>query len=112
MNNNFNRNRGKGNFSRRPQGGPDQPVRVKVPREGEVLCSVIALVGGSRLMVECKDGKDRMCRIPGKLRKKIWVNEGDIVIIKPWEIEGDKKGDIVWRYNKIDVSWLRKKGYL
>lgn len=89
-----------------------EPVRVRTPREGEVIGVVLALMGGTRLLVECKDGKERMCRIPGRLRKRIWVREGDVVIIKPWEIEGDKKADIIWRYDRINVSWLKKRGFL
>ncbi len=93
-------------------GGPAPVFRVKTPKEGEVLGIVLALMGGARLLIDCKDGKERMCRIPGKLRKRIWVREGDVVIIKPWEIEGDKKGDIIWRYNHIQTKWLKNKGYL
>ena len=51
-------------------------------------------------------------RIPGKLKKRIWVREGDAIAIKPWEIEGDKKGDVVWRYHPNEKAWLREKGYL
>lgn len=87
-------------------------MRVRTPREGEVIGIVIALTGGMHLLVDCKDGKERMCRIPGRLRKRIWVREGDVVIVKPWDIEGHKKGDIVWRYNQSNLSWLRNKGYL
>ncbi len=87
---------------------------VKLPNEaeGEILGVVIGNVGGGRLTVQCKDGKERMCRIPGKIRRFIWVRDGDIVIIKPWEIGGDKKADIVWRYNKYQAEWLRNKGHI
>jgi translation initiation factor 1A len=53
-----------------------------------------------------------MCRIPGKFRKRITVRVGDLVIVKPWTVEGDEKGDIVWIYNKTQSSWLRKRGYV
>jgi translation initiation factor 1A len=69
-------------------------------------------MGGSRMTVLCNDGKERMCRIPGKMRKKIWVKEGDAVAITPWEVEGEKKADIVWRYGPLETSILRKKGLL
>lgn len=91
---------------------PGGPIKVRTPREGELLGSVIATVGGGRLQVDCKDGKERLVRIPGKIRRNIWVRPGDIVLIKPWEIEGDKKADIVWRYNHLQSDWLRRKGYL
>jgi|YelNatPaOPRAMG01_1025707.scaffolds.fasta_scaffold169688_2 translation initiation factor 1A len=89
-----------------------QPIRVRLPQEGEVLGTVIAMVGGGRLQVECKDGKERLVRIPGKIKRTIWVRPGDVVLLKPWEIEKDKKADIVWRYNHLQVEWLKKHGYL
>lgn len=85
---------------------------VKLPKEGEILGVVMGTLGGGRLQVQCKDGKERICRIPGKIRRNIWVRDGDIVIIVPWEIGGDKKGDIVWRYNKYQAESLRKQGHI
>jgi len=73
---------------------------------------VIGNVGGGRLTVQCKDGKERMCRIPGKIRRFIWVRDGDIVIVKPWTIGGESKADVVWRYNKMQAEWLRAKGHI
>ncbi|MCX6772217.1 MAG: translation initiation factor IF-1A [Candidatus Micrarchaeota archaeon] len=69
-------------------------------------------LGGGRLSVQCKDGKERICRIPGKIRRNIWVRDNDIVIIVPWQIGGDKKGDVVWRYNKMQAEWLRRQGHI
>ena len=46
-------------------------IRVRLPRKGELFGLVITLTGGSRLQVECEDGKTRMCRIPGKLKREI-----------------------------------------
>ena len=100
--------RGRG---RRPGGATGEP-RVRMPREGEILGVVLALLGGSRMMVDCKDGKERRCRIPGKLRNRIWVKEGDVVLIRPWEIEPDTKGDIIWRYLPLQAKVLRDKGVL
>lgn len=81
-----------------------------MPGPGEVMGIVLGLMGGSRMKVMCKDGKERMARIPGKMRNKIWVREGDVVIIKPYEIEGDTKGDIVWRYNPMQAKILKDRG--
>jgi translation initiation factor 1A len=64
------------------------------------------------MMVDCKDGNERRCRIPGKLRNRIWVKEGDVVLVRPWEIEADSKGDIIWRYLPLQANVLRRKGYL
>ena len=91
---------------------PGQPVRVRLPRGGELLGEIEQIMGASRFRIACKDGKTRMCRIPGKFRRRIKIRAGDIVIVKPWEIEGDEKGDIVWIYNKTQMNWIRKKGLI
>lgn len=86
--------------------------KMRLPKEGEILGIVAQTLGGGRLSVSCKDGNERVCRIPGKIRRFIWVRDGDIVLVKPWEIGGEKKGDIIWRYNKFQADWLRSKGYI
>ena len=86
-------------------------VRVRLPRGKQVLGEIESLSGASRFVVSCKDGKTRTCRIPGRFRKRITIRVGDLVVIEPWEIEGDEKGDVVWIYNRTQATWLRKKGY-
>lgn len=86
--------------------------RVRLPRPGEVLGVVTQLVGGARMHVQCVDGKDRMCRVPGKIKRRIWVKDGDYVIVKPWDVEPDTKGDIAFRYTRLQVDHLRSRGLL
>jgi initiation factor 1A len=45
-------------------------ARIRIPREGEVLGAVEMMLGGDKLKVICDDGNVRICRIPGRLRKK------------------------------------------
>lgn len=86
--------------------------RVRRPRkeEREILATVDSKLGGRHLKLKCMDGTVRMGRIPGsmKKRKRNWINEGDIVIGVPWEIQ-DSKADVVWRYTRSQVNWLEKK---
>ncbi len=97
-----------GNFPRPTEA--EEQRRIRMPGPGEVMGIVLGLMGGSRMKVACKDGKERMARIPGKMRNKIWVREGDVIIVKPYEIEGDKKGDVVWRYNPLQAKILKERG--
>ena len=99
----------RGQSSNKPVPGAE--FRVRLPRDREVFGRVEALHGGKHMTVKCSDGRIRMCRIPGKLRS-IWVREDDIVVVLPWEIEGDKKGDIAWRYRRNEIEWLERNGYL
>ena len=86
--------------------------RIKIPRDREIFGIVEQRVGGSRMIVKCLDGKTRNCRIPGRLKRSLWVREGDVVIVEPWEFGGDGKGDIVYKYSNNQVNYLKNKGYL
>lgn len=103
---------GRGQGAKVPLSAEEERRRMRFPREGEILGVVLGLMGGSRMKVACKDGKERMCRIPGKLKNKIWVKEGDVVIVKPWSIEGDSKGDVIWRYFPLQARILKEEGHI
>ena len=86
--------------------------RIKLPRGNQALGILEQRLGASRLRVKCLDGKSRVCSIPGKLKRRLWVREGDIVIVEPWEFGGDERGNVVFKYSKSQVEFLRNKGYL
>jgi len=86
-------------------------TRLPNERELEMFGIVIQMHGSDQIRVSCQDGKERMCRIPGKLRKKVWIREGDIVIIRLWDFQ-PIKADVVWRYTNIQKDHLLRKGYL
>ena len=86
--------------------------RIHLPRDKETFGVIEQRLGASRMRVKCLDGKTRICRIPGRLTRKLWVRERDIVIVEPWEYSGDGKGDIVYKYTPTQTFFLKKKGYL
>lgn len=86
--------------------------RLRLPRGNEVFGIVEQRKGGSRMVVRCSDNKTRMGRVPGKIKRRIWIKEGDVVVVKPWEVQSDEKGDIVWRYTVTQVNRLQEKGLL
>ncbi len=91
----------------------EQLIRVRIPRGKEILGVVQQRLGGSRMRVLCLDSKERICRIPGRLRRELWVRENDVVLVEPWELGGDEKGDVVYKYRgKAEVDYLKKKGFL
>jgi translation initiation factor 1A len=87
-------------------------TRIKLPRGAQTLGLLEQRLGASRMRVKCLDGKTRICRIPGRLKRRLWVREGDIVIAEPWEFSGDDKGDVLYKYTPTQVTWLKNKGYL
>ncbi len=84
---------------------------LKLPDEDEVLGIVESMLGDNRLKVRCADGETRTARIPGKMRKRVWVGEGDVVIIEPWEWQ-DERGEVKHRYSEAEADKLRHEGYL
>src|SRR3989344_2378708 len=86
-------------------------IRVKIPREGQVIGIIDQRVGGSRMLVKCADGKTRNCKVPGRLRRTMWLREGDYVIVEPWEFD-DSKGSIMFKYSLAAIDQLRNKGLL
>ena len=99
--------------SKKPVAGEQpQVVRVRTPKGNQTIGILEQRLGGSRMGVRCLDGKTRMCRIPGGLKKFLWVREGDILLVEPWKFEGDAKGDVIYKYRFNQVGWLRSHGYL
>ncbi|MDO8467632.1 MAG: translation initiation factor eIF-1A [Nanoarchaeota archaeon] len=86
-------------------------IRVKLPRGEEVIGIIEQRLGGNKMLVNCLDGKTRNCRVPGRLKRQLWLRPGDVVIIEPWELDKEK-GDVIFKYRPGQVDWLRRKGYL
>lgn len=86
--------------------------RIRTPRAPEVLGVVEQMVGGDRMKVNCDDGNQRICRIPGKMRKRIWIRTGNLVLVEPWSVQGHERGDIVFVYTSTQANWLKRKGFI
>ena len=87
-------------------------MRLPYAPRGEMFALVKELSGGSRLIAVCEDNKTRMIRIGGRLKKKVWVRQGDLLIIKKWTVQEDSKGDLVYRYIKTQQEVLKRDGLL
>ncbi len=85
--------------------------RAPLPKEGELLGILDLRHGGNKMKINCLDGKERIGRVPGRLKRYLWLRPGDVIIIKPWELD-DTKGDILLKYKPNQVALLRKNGYL
>jgi len=90
---------------------PTENIRVTLPYKpkGEMFAVAETFQGGSRLQLICEDGKRRMGRIPGKLRRRMWVRENDLLIVVPWSFQ-DSKADVKFRYTPTQTSNLKRKG--
>ena len=90
----------------------DELERMVLPSANDVLGMAVRMLGFDRIVVKCQDGKERLCRVRGKLKRRVWIRDGDIILVSPWEFQSDKRGDIFWRYRKNQTEWLRSHGYL
>ncbi|RJS81522.1 translation initiation factor eIF-1A [Candidatus Bathyarchaeota archaeon] len=86
--------------------------KMMLPEGSDVLGVAEKMLGYERVLVRCQDGYNRLCRIRGKMKRRAWVRRGDIVLVSPWDFQFEKRGDIIWRYKRNQVGWLRAKGYL
>jgi translation initiation factor 1A len=94
------------------EGGASK-IRVKMPNSkvNEMFAIAENILGGRRVTVLCADGETRMARIPGKMRRRQWVREGDLIIVWPWDFQ-DAKADVKHRYTKTQSIYLSRKGAL
>ena len=96
-----------------PEDGSSTKIRVKMPnrRINEMFALADQILGGRRVSILCEDGETRLARIPGKMRRRQWVREGDLIIVWPWDFQ-DSKADVKHRYTKTQAMYLSRKGGL
>ncbi len=82
-----------------------------MPQQGELLGRVIKLVGGDNIIVKCTDGKVRTCRIRGKIKRRMWIRDADLVLVAPWDFQSDR-ADIIWRYISAHAEKMKADGLL
>ncbi|MCD6537969.1 translation initiation factor eIF-1A [Candidatus Bathyarchaeota archaeon] len=83
-----------------------------LPESTDVFGVALKLLGNDRVLVRCQDGYERVCRIRGKMKRRVWIRVGDVVLVSPWDFQFKTRGDIIWRYTKGQVEYLRKQGLL
>merc|ERR1711865_700949 len=59
----------------------------------------------------CFDGVKRLCHIRGKLRKKVWINGGDIILLGLRDYQ-DTKADVILKYTSDEARNLKAYGEL
>lgn len=87
--------------------------RFPLPRRdrGEIFAVANQLMGAGRIRVVCEDNQPRMGRITGRLKKKMWIREGDLLVVSPWEFQTGK-ADIMFRYTRTQAMYMSRKKLL
>ncbi len=93
--------------------GGEEVGRLPLPRRprGEVFGIASQLLGAARIRVMCEDNVSRMGRITGKMKKKMWIREGDLLIVRPWGFQ-EGKADILFRYSRTQGQYLARRNLL
>ena len=84
---------------------------LRMPDDDEVFAVVEEMLGANRVQVRCADGTQRTARIPGRMQKRIWIRQDDVVLVEPWDWQ-DEKADITWRYEQQEADQLREEGHI
>eukprot|EP00455_Lapot_gusevi_P051115 TRINITY_DN754_c0_g1_i1.p1 TRINITY_DN754_c0_g1~~TRINITY_DN754_c0_g1_i1.p1 ORF type:complete len:136 (+),score=46.88 TRINITY_DN754_c0_g1_i1:50-457(+) len=106
------KNKGTGGKNRRRGKNENEEKRELILKEeGQEYAQVTKMLGNGRLEAHCFDGTDRLCHIRGKMRKKVWVGQGDIVLIGLRDFQ-DNKADVILRYTADEARQLKAMGQL
>ena len=105
------KNKGKGGKNRRR--GKNENERDKrelvFKEDGQEYAQVAKMLGNGRLEAMCFDGVKRLCHIRGKLRKKVWINQSDIILVGLRDYQ-DAKADVILKYSADEARNLKSYG--
>lgn len=106
------KNKGKGGKNRRRGKNENEEKRELVFKEdGQEYAQVLRMLGNGRLEAMCMDGVKRLCHIRGKMRKKVWVNTGDVILVGLRDYQ-DEKADVIMKYMADEARNLKQYGEL
>eukprot|EP00940_MAST-03C_sp_MAST-3C-sp2_P003294 g3294.t1 len=107
------KNKGKGGKNRRRGKNEKEETKraLDFKEHGQEYAQVLKMLGNGRLQAYCFDGKKRLCRIRGKMRKRVWVQVGDIVLVGLREFQ-DEKADVIQKYTPDEARNLKIYGEL
>ncbi|KAK9478385.1 nucleic acid-binding protein [Lipomyces japonicus] len=107
------KNKGKGGKNRRRgKNENDNEKRELIFKEdGQEYAQVTKMLGNGRIEAQCFDGERRLAHIRGKMRKKVWINQGDIILLSLREFQDDQ-ADVILKYNADEARSLKTYGEL
>jgi translation initiation factor 1A len=105
------KNKGKGGKNRRRGKNENEGLKRELvfKEDGQEYAQVTKMLGNGRLEAMCFDGTKRLCHIRGKLRKKVWINQSDIILIGLRDYQ-DAKADVILKYSADEARNLKSYG--
>ena len=87
----------------------DLNKKVELKTDNQEYAQVDKLLGNCRLSLNCTDGKLRIGKIRGSIKKRSWIIVGDIVLIALRDFD-DYKCDVIHKYSTEHSKKLIKLG--
>ncbi len=105
------KNKGKGGKNRRRGKNENEGLKRELVfrEDGQEYAQVTKMLGNGRLEAMCFDGQKRLCHIRGKLRKKVWINQSDIILVGLRDYQ-DAKADVILKYSADEARNLKSYG--
>lgn len=105
------KNKGKGGKNRRRGKNENESEKRELlfKEDEQEYAQVTKMLGNGRLEAMCFDGVKRLCHIRGKLRKKVWINQGDIILVGLRDYQ-DTKADVIFKYTPDEARNLKTYG--
>ena len=77
---------------------------------GQMIGRVVRILGNRNMLTYCNDKIVRICHICGKMKGRVFVGTGDIVLLSLRDFgEDTSRGDIIGKYATEHISSLRKE---
>jgi translation initiation factor 1A len=89
--------------------GEENKRDLQVKEECQAYGQVLRLLGNGRLEAQCFDGVKRLAHIRGKLKNKVWIGVGDVLLLGLREFQ-DSKCDVILRYTPEEARNLKQHG--
>ena len=67
------------------------------------------MLGNGRVLVKCFDEVTRVGHIRGKMKKKVWIGMGDLIMCSLREFQNEKC-DIILKYLPDEIRQLKAEG--
>ncbi|KAG7698093.1 hypothetical protein KL930_001755 [Ogataea haglerorum] len=108
-----NKGKGKGGKNRRRGKNENwsQKRELIYKDEQQEYAQITKMLGNGRVQAACFDGVTRIAHIRGKLRKKVWMAQGDIILVALREFQ-DNQADVVHKYTADEARTLISQGEL
>jgi len=105
------KNKVKGGKNRRRGKNENEGLKRELvfKEDGQEYAQVTKMLGNGRLEAMCFDGVKRLCHIRGKLRKKVWINQSDIILVGLRDYQ-DAKADVIQKYSADEARNLKSYG--